>query len=132
MYVDALILRDRDTAGNGTLAERLYVLQDANWNVTALVNTAGVVQERSIYSPYGAATLLNSDWSSRMSSPFAWIFLHQGGRLATATGLYDFRNREVPKSSAFAIHLPRRKLRAIGYAPIEARSTASGRLGTTF
>src|SRR5262245_60103272 len=46
MYVDALICRDRDTDGNGTMDERLYVQQDANWNVTAVISTSGSVQER--------------------------------------------------------------------------------------
>ena len=36
-YVDELIARDRDTDDNGTLDERHYVLQDANFNVTAIV-----------------------------------------------------------------------------------------------
>src|SRR5207249_1081349 len=36
VYVDALVLRDSDTDGDGTLDLRLYVQQDANWNVTAL------------------------------------------------------------------------------------------------
>ncbi len=35
-YIDDLILRDRDTTGDGTLDERLYALQDANWNVVAV------------------------------------------------------------------------------------------------
>jgi hypothetical protein len=30
VYVDALVLRDRDTNGDGTLDERLWVVQDAN------------------------------------------------------------------------------------------------------
>ncbi|MFN5196038.1 MAG: RHS repeat-associated core domain-containing protein, partial [Planctomyces sp.] len=47
-YIDDLILRDRDTDGNGTLDERLYSLQDANWNVTGLVNTSGVIQQRFV------------------------------------------------------------------------------------
>ena len=34
-YIDDCVLRDRDTTGNGTLDERLYAMQDANWNVTA-------------------------------------------------------------------------------------------------
>jgi hypothetical protein len=34
-YIDDLILRDRTTAA-GLLAERLYALHDANWNVTAI------------------------------------------------------------------------------------------------
>jgi YD repeat-containing protein len=33
-YVDALVLRDRDTDADGTLDERLYALQDANYNVS--------------------------------------------------------------------------------------------------
>ncbi len=41
VYVDALVLRDRDTNADGTLDERLWVQQDANWNVTALVDGTG-------------------------------------------------------------------------------------------
>jgi YD repeat-containing protein len=46
VYVDAMILRDRDAdanTGNG-LEERIYVLHDANYNVTALVDTSGEVR----------------------------------------------------------------------------------------
>jgi hypothetical protein len=43
VYVDALILRDRDADNNGTLEERLYVAQDANYNVTALFDNSGNV-----------------------------------------------------------------------------------------
>jgi hypothetical protein len=40
-YIDALVLRDRDAdadpeTGDYGLEQRLYVQQDANWNVTAL------------------------------------------------------------------------------------------------
>ncbi len=31
VYVDALILRDRDSNGDGTLDKRLFVAQDANY-----------------------------------------------------------------------------------------------------
>ncbi len=41
-----MILRDRDADNNGTLEERLYVAQDANWNVTALFDSSGAVVER--------------------------------------------------------------------------------------
>ncbi len=94
VYVDALVLRDRDTTGDGTLDERLYVQQDANWNVTALVNTSGDVVERYVYSPYGVATVLAADWSSRDSSSYDWVYLHQGGRFDPTSGLYSFRNRD--------------------------------------
>src|SRR5207237_467430 len=79
-------------SGNG-LEERLYVQQDANWNVTAVLNTAGVVQERYVEDPYGQASTLAPDWSARGSSSFAWNYLHQGGRYDSTSGLYDFRSR---------------------------------------
>src|SRR5262249_9000722 len=44
--------------------------------------------------PYGAVTYLDANWNVRGSSSFAWIYLHQGGRLDTATGLYGFRHRD--------------------------------------
>jgi len=39
VYVNALILRDKDTNDNGIFdtSERLYVVQDANYNVTAVL-----------------------------------------------------------------------------------------------
>ena len=49
VYVDAMVLRDRDTDANGSLDERVYVLQDANFNVTALVDDSGTVIERYVY-----------------------------------------------------------------------------------
>ena len=87
VYVDAMVERDRGS-------ERLYALQDANWNVTALVNTSGVVQERYVYDPYGQVTILDPNWNVRSSSSFAWVYLHQGGRYDVATGWYSFRNRD--------------------------------------
>ncbi len=97
VYVDAMILRDRDSTGGGTLNERLWVQQDANYNVTALVGWNGtnwVVNERFVYDPYGQATLLNPDWSSTSPPDYAWRYLHQGGRFDTTSGLYYFRRRD--------------------------------------
>jgi RHS repeat-associated protein len=93
VYVDALVLRDRDTGG-GTLSERLWVQQDANWNVTALVNGSGSVVERYVYDPYGNMTVLTASWGSTSGSSYAWIFGHQGGRLDTVTSDYNFEHRE--------------------------------------
>ena len=60
-YIDDLVLRDRDTSDpkNGTLDERLYSLQDANWNVTSIANTTGTIQERYAYDAYGTPRVLN-------------------------------------------------------------------------
>jgi RHS repeat-associated protein len=87
VYVDAMIERDRGS-------ERFYVQQDANWNVTAIVDTTAAVQERYIYDPYGQPTVLDPSWNTRSASSFAWVYLHQGGRYDTSTGLYAFRQRD--------------------------------------
>ncbi len=93
VYVDALVERD---AG----ATRLYVQQDANYNVTGLVNTSGQPVERYAYDPYGKATVLDPvTWMVRGAgqygtSSYGWVYLHQGGRYDTATGLYNFRHRD--------------------------------------
>jgi RHS repeat-associated protein len=87
VYTDAMIERDTPT-------QRLYVQQDANWNVTALVNTSGSVVERYTYDPYGKVTYLNASWGTISSSAYAWVHQHQGGRLDTATGMYSFRHRD--------------------------------------
>ncbi|MGH7215344.1 MAG: hypothetical protein ACREIT_11330 [Tepidisphaeraceae bacterium] len=64
MYVDATIAIDRDSDANGTLDERIYVLQDANFNVTALVNASGSVIERYLYDAYGKRTVLDANWAT--------------------------------------------------------------------
>jgi RHS repeat-associated protein len=94
VYVDALVLRDRDSNGDGTLDERLYVAQDGNYDVTALFDNAGNVVERYIYDPFGQATILDASWNVLAASAFAWVYLHQGGRFDTTSGLYYFRNRD--------------------------------------
>jgi len=91
-YVDALVLRDRDTDSNGTLDERLYPLQDANWNTTGLVNTSGTIVERDTYGPFGVVTFRDVSGASLGASAKDWLFLHQGGQ-TDSIGNYDFRNR---------------------------------------
>jgi RHS repeat-associated protein len=97
VYVDALVLRDRDTDGNGTLDERLYPLQDANWNVTALVSASGTVVERYSYDPYGQVTVRDASGDAIAGSARDWVFLHQGGE-QIAAGDYEFRNRTYSPS----------------------------------
>jgi RHS repeat-associated protein len=92
-YVDELVERDRGS-------ERLYAQQDANWNVTALLNTSGAAVERYLEDPYGVTTYLNGSWGSLSGSAYAWQVNHQGGRLDTVTGNYNFRNREYRPSIA--------------------------------
>ncbi len=94
VYVDAMILRDRDTDANGTLDERLYPTHDANFNVTGLINASGSVAECYAYDAFGKATVLNAAWTTISASAYGWVYLHQGGRLDSTSGLEYFRNRD--------------------------------------
>ncbi|HEX4612570.1 MAG TPA: RHS repeat-associated core domain-containing protein, partial [Urbifossiella sp.] len=94
VYVDALILRDRDTDANGSLDERLWVQLDANWNVTALVDGSGAVVERYVYDPYGAVTVLTPSFGSRSGSSYAWTQGFQGMFFNSISDLYGSRGRQ--------------------------------------
>jgi RHS repeat-associated protein len=93
-YIDDLVLRDRDTSGNGTLDERLYALQDANWNVVALADSDGDVVERYLYSAYGDPLVLNADFAEDSDgTDYAWEFRFTGRRTDLETELMYYRNR---------------------------------------
>jgi RHS repeat-associated protein len=92
-YIDDIVLRDRDTTGGGTLNERLYGMQDANWNVTAVADTSGTVQERYAYSEYGRPSFLTASFVLRTTSFYAWNDLFGGYRTDLINGLDHVRNR---------------------------------------
>ena len=92
-YIDDLLLRDRDTNSNGTLNERLYALQDANWNVTAVADPTGAIQERYAYTPYGTPFFLSPNFSPRASSQYDFTTLYTGREYDAPTGLYYYRSR---------------------------------------
>ena len=103
-YINAAILQDNYSAGVIQPNSRLYYLQDANWNTTAVVGFdsatgAWGVTQRYVYSPYGSITILNADWSTPPSGtqPIVTI-LHQGMTLDVVTGLYDERFRNYSPS----------------------------------
>jgi RHS repeat-associated protein len=92
-YVDDLVLRDRDANGDGSLDERLYGMQDPNWNVTAIANSSGTVQERYGYAAYGMPSFMTAAFGSRASSSYAWEQLFAGYRWDSISGLFEVRNR---------------------------------------
>lgn len=107
MYVDAMVLRDRDADGNsgtglGGLEERVYALQDGNWNTTALIAAAGVpgkvagdVIQRFTYSAYGVVTMLTTAWEKQLTPPAIPLrILFQGLMDEEISGLIHARNRE--------------------------------------
>jgi RHS repeat-associated protein len=88
-YIDDLIIYERVATG-----QRLFGLQDANWNVVALLDDTGLVQERYSYEPYGKVEFQDADFVARPAgSAFENSLLFTGQRLDTETGLFQYRNR---------------------------------------
>jgi RHS repeat-associated protein len=93
-YIDAPVLRDSQfTGGVAQSAGRVYYLDDANFNVTALVSaTSGQVLERYAYTPYGQATAYDPSWNVRTSAPLTSV-LFAGMDTDPVTGLTCDRAR---------------------------------------
>jgi RHS repeat-associated protein len=98
-YLDGLILRDQNAdlnaaTGAGGLEERVYALQDALWNTTALVDVNGNVLNRFAYTPYGVVETLNANWTSTASPSIPWAVLFRGYFADEGTGLLHARARQ--------------------------------------
>jgi RHS repeat-associated protein len=61
-YIDTPVVRFRDATGSGTYAP-LYYTTDADHDVTAVADGAGVVQERYVYDAYGNVTFRDESWA---------------------------------------------------------------------
>ncbi len=92
-FVDDLVLRDRDTNGDGTLDERLYALCDPRFSIIAITDNSGTVQERYGYDGYGKARIYTAGFATRTSSNFDWQFRYTGRRADLESLLYYFRAR---------------------------------------
>jgi RHS repeat-associated protein len=99
-YIDALILRDdnKDPSPNTSCTdlrdERLYYCQDANYNVTALVNSSGDVVERVQYEPYGKHTLYTATWATQVATVYSNQILFASYNLDAEISLYQVRYRQ--------------------------------------
>ncbi|MBM4095058.1 MAG: hypothetical protein FJ276_37465 [Planctomycetes bacterium] len=89
-YIDAPVLRDKNTDTDGLCDdERLYCLGDANFNITALIDTSGDALERYVYTPYGVPTIYDATWSNtRSASSYANAYTYTGRQLDAETGLF--------------------------------------------
>ena len=92
-YIDDLVIRDHDTNNDGTLNERLYALQDANWNVTSYINKNGTIQERYIYNAYGSVTFLDNNFNVISNSTIEPDHLYAGYNYDADVEMYHVRNR---------------------------------------
>jgi len=86
-YVDELVCRDDATP------QRLYACQDANFNVTSITDTSGVVQERYLFDPYGSRTIMTASWGVITSSAYVWVIGYQGLIHDSESWLVHARNR---------------------------------------
>jgi len=73
----------------------MVALNDANMNVTCLIDTGGDAVERYDYSPYGQVEVLDEDWSADGDgvSDVDNQILFAGYRLDPDSALYHVRNR---------------------------------------
>ena len=62
VYVDAMILRDRDTDANGSLDETTVGAAGRELQRDGVVNGSGSVVERYAYDPFGSATVYDASW----------------------------------------------------------------------
>jgi len=94
-YIDDLVLRDRNTSDppNGILDERLYAIQDPNWNVTTIIDDSGDVQERYEYQAYGETIFLDNNWDQRAETVFQWCILYAGYLCDLPIKIYLTRRR---------------------------------------
>lgn len=107
----------------------MYYLADANFNVTALVNTSGTVVERYLYTPYGEVTVLDSDFSSDADgkSDYSNTTLYTGRTFDPAIGLYYYRHRVYhPRLGRFVSRDPVGYIDSMNLAGYVENSPCSG------
>ena len=89
---DELVLRDRDTDGNGTLDERLYTTMDY-FNGSTVLDTSGAVLERYGYSAFGVERVMAADFTPKTGSDYDWEFGFQGQFRDEETGWLNYGYR---------------------------------------
>ncbi len=77
----------RDSGGT-----RVYFTHDANYDVTAVISTAGAVDQRMAYDAYGKVSILTNG-GSLTTDGYDLTHLWQGGLRDAATGMYHFGAR---------------------------------------
>ena len=85
-YIDDLVLREKGE-------ERLYSLADPNWNVVALIDSTGSVQERMKYDAFGKVTWMDENFVAKANSDFAWNRTFTGQVFDVETGMIQCKNR---------------------------------------
>ncbi len=87
-YIDELVCRDDGTP------ERLYPTQDANFNVTSLLDSTGDLKQYFVYDPYGISYVYNGAWTVTVDA-YAWSRRFAGQQWDFETQINCFRSRYV-------------------------------------
>jgi RHS repeat-associated protein len=85
-YIDDLVLREKGE-------ERLYSLADPNWNVIAICDVDGDIQERYAYDAFGKRNIFDASFTAKIGTEFNWNRAFTGQLLDAETGLMLYRNR---------------------------------------
>ena len=88
-YLDELVCRDDATP------TRLYVAQDASFNLTTICSTAGAADERYRFDPYSGRTIMNAAWGTITGSAFSWTLGFQGLMHEAECALLNSRGRLI-------------------------------------
>ncbi|MCG6154175.1 hypothetical protein [Rubinisphaera margarita] len=89
-YIDELITRERIGVAS---RERQYAIQDASWNVVAVVGVDGQTLERMVYSGYGIPRWLSPGYIELSYSEIDWLMLYRARDFEYAIGVYSGRYR---------------------------------------
>jgi RHS repeat-associated protein len=73
--------------------ERLYSLADPNWNVVAICDANGDIQERYTYDAFGKRNVFDEDFTAKTGTDFNWNRAFTGQVLDSETGLMLYRMR---------------------------------------
>jgi len=85
-YIDDLVMYRKGSTD-------YYSIADPNWNVVALTNTFGVVQERYTYSAFGKVNFFDAAFAVRSTSSCNVTRTFTGQVIDAETGLMLYRNR---------------------------------------
>ena len=117
-YIDDLVLRDRG-------AERLFGIQDPNWNITAICDATGAIQERYRYAAYGVPAVLTATFALRVASSFDWETLFGGYRWDGESAMSYVRRRWLhPLIGRWITSDPMRKWQGSRYLYSDGRPVA--------
>ncbi len=85
-YVNDIL--ERDNYSGGSFSSRIYFTHDANYNVTAVIDSGGDVVQRQVYDAYGNVAFYSKCWKLRSGDEQSLEFAYQGMLYDAAVGWY--------------------------------------------